>query len=30
MHFGIVLLDVGKALFLWLEEELVQLGLSKL
>ncbi len=30
MNFGIVLLDVGKALFLWLEEELVQLGLSKL
>lgn len=30
MHFGIVLLDVGKAQFLWLEEELVQLGLSKL
>lgn len=29
MHFGIVLLDVGKALW-WLKEELVQLGLSKL
>ena len=38
MHFGFVLLHVGKALFFffcffffsWLEEELVQLGLSKL